>query len=49
MREKIILICTECLSRNYVTSIKKEGHTKRYEVSKFCPKCGKHTLHRESK
>lgn len=49
MREKVILVCTECLSRNYTTTIKKENHTKRYETMKYCPKCNKHTLHKESK
>ncbi len=49
MRDKVILVCTECLSRNYTTTIKKDTHNKRYEVNKFCPKCNKHTLHKESK
>ena len=49
MREKIILVCTECLSRNYTTSKKKAVATQRLQVSKFCPKCNKHTLHKESK
>ncbi|MBO8414357.1 MAG: 50S ribosomal protein L33 [Firmicutes bacterium] len=47
MREKVILCCTECLSRNY-TVTKKKGDP-RMEVSKFCPKCNKHTLHRETR
>ena len=25
MREKVILVCSECLSRNYTMSVKKEG------------------------
>ena len=29
MREKIILVCTECLSRNYTTSKKKAVSTQR--------------------
>jgi len=49
MREKVILICSECLSRNYVTTVKKETHTVRLERMKYCPKCGKKTLHKESK
>ncbi len=49
MREKVILICTECLSRNYQVAVKKEGKTERFETMKFCPKCNKHTLHRESR
>lgn len=49
MREKVILICSECLSRNYTTSKKKAVATKRLEMLKFCPKCNKHTVHKESK
>ena len=49
MREKIILVCTECLSRNYTTTKQKYGVKERFEVVKYCPKCKKHTLHRESK
>ena len=49
MREKIILVCTECLSRNYNTSKNKQTQKERLEINKFCPKCNKHTLHKESK
>lgn len=49
MREKIILICTECLSRNYSTTKKKDGSNGRLELKKFCPRCNKQTLHKESK
>ena len=49
MREKIILVCEECLSRNYKTTKKKDMSTKRLEISKFCPKCNKHTIHKQSK
>jgi large subunit ribosomal protein L33 len=48
MREKIILECTECLSRNY-TMTKRKDDTRRVEVMKFCPKCGKRTLHKETR
>lgn len=49
MREKIILVCTECLSRNYNTSKNKQTQKERLEMNKFCPTCNKHTLHKESK
>ena len=48
MREKVILICSECLSRNYSMSIKKEGQ-KTMEINKYCKKCGKMTPHKISK
>lgn len=45
---KIILVCTECLSRNYNTT-ETRNSTKRLELNKYCKKCGKHTLHKASK
>ncbi len=48
MKDKAVLICTECLSRNY--EIKRSSdRTKRFEAKKYCKKCKKHTLHKESK
>ena len=49
MREKIILVCEECLSRNYSTTKNKALGTKRLEIKKHCPKCNKHTVHKETK
>jgi len=49
MRKKVILICTECLARNYSTTRKVENAQARLELNKFCPRCGKYTLHKESK
>ena len=46
---KVILTCTECLSRNYVTHRNPKKHNQRLELMKFCKKCGKHTLHKETK
>lgn len=49
MREKIMLVCTECLGRNYNTTKNKQTQKDRLEINKFCPICNKHTLHKESK
>ncbi len=49
MRKKIILICSECLNRNYSTTKKVESSTERLELKKFCPRCNKVTIHKESK
>ena len=49
MSEKVILTCSECLSRNYTTHKNKNTHTERIEMRKYCKKCGKHTLHKETK
>jgi large subunit ribosomal protein L33 len=49
MREKIILVCTQCLERNYTITKNKQTQKERVEINKFCPRCNKHTLHKESK
>lgn len=49
MREKIILICEECLSRNYTVYKNKLTNKDRLTLSKYCKKCGKHTIHKETK
>ncbi|NCB32359.1 MAG: 50S ribosomal protein L33 [Erysipelotrichia bacterium] len=46
--DKVILTCTECLSRNYTTTRSKSSKT-RLELYKYCPKCGRKTLHKETK
>jgi len=47
-RVRVSLVCSECKSRNYKKS-KAVDSTERLELSKFCPQCRKHTLHRESR
>ena len=49
MREKVILICSKCLNRNYTTTKNKLDASKRLEMKKYCPNCNEHTLHKESK
>ncbi|MGI6378292.1 50S ribosomal protein L33 [bacterium] len=49
MREKVILVCSQCLSRNYRATRQKYDKQNRLEVMKFCKKCNAHTLHKESK
>ena len=50
-RERIALVCVVCSSRNYRTSKAKRGgaEPKRLVLKKFCPTCGSHTEHKESK
>ncbi len=47
MKNKTVLICEECSSRNY--EIKKTEKSTRFEVKKYCKKCKKHTIHKEGK
>jgi len=49
MRDIINLSCAECKRRNYSTTRNKKKQTERLEISKFCPFCRKHTLHKEVK
>jgi len=47
-RIEISLVCSACESRNYKTTRKKEQQGQ-LELKKFCPKCRKHTVHKETK
>lgn len=49
MRTKITLQCTECKENNYDTKKEKKNNPERIERKKFCPKCRKHTVHKETK
>lgn len=49
MREKIILICSKCLNRNYTIFKNKITQKKQLEINKFCKKCNKHINHKEIK
>lgn len=45
-RVDVALACTECKTRNYRTTKKRDQIIER---KKFCKVCGKHTLHKETK
>ena len=47
-RVRVALACEVCGSRNYKTTRKPE-QKERLALKKFCPACGRHTLHRESR
>ena len=49
MRVNIILECSECKERNYHTQKNKQNDPNRLEFKKYCRRCGKHTLHKETK
>jgi len=46
MRENVTLECQQCKSQNYRTS-RERSQGKRLQLRKYCPKCRKHTVHRE--
>jgi len=47
----IILACTVCHERNYTFSRKRKagGQQHKLELKKYCPRCRKHTLHKQVK
>jgi len=49
VRPVITLACSECKERNYTTEKNRRNDPNRIEFKKFCPRCWKHTLHRETK
>jgi large subunit ribosomal protein L33 len=49
VRPKITLACVDCKNRNYITKKNRRNDPDRLEMNKFCPKCNKHTAHRETR
>jgi len=49
VRPIITLACTECKERNYTSEKNRRNDPGRLELNKFCRRCRKHTLHRETK
>jgi large subunit ribosomal protein L33 len=49
VRPVVTLACSDCKERNYTTEKNRRNDSGRLEIKKFCPRCRKHTLHRESK
>ncbi len=49
IRPVITLECTECKERNYTTEKNRRNDPGRMELEKYCKRCKKHTMHRETK
>ena len=49
VRPKITLACVDGKERNYITKRERGVRPDRMELSKFCPRCRKHTAHRETR
>lgn len=43
------LACSECKERNYYTPKSKAIEKNKLELKKYCPRCRKHTVHKEVK
>ena len=48
-RVDVILECTECNRRNYLTKKNKQNQRERIELKKYCKWERKHTLHKETR
>ena len=48
-RDKVTLACQDCQERNYSGTKNKRLHPERVEYRKYCPRCRKHTAHKETK
>lgn len=48
-RQKKTLVCTVCKEENYRTPKNVNNTTDRLDLNKYCPKCGRHTEHKEKK
>jgi len=48
-RQRKTLVCTECNEENYRVEKNIKNTTDRLELSKYCSRCGKHTVHKEKK
>jgi len=48
-RIKAILACDECKMRNYYTSRNRINTPSKLELKKYCRRCRKVTLHKETK
>lgn len=49
VRPVITLECTVCKEHNYHTTKNRRTQKDRLELKKFCSRCSKHTLHKETK
>jgi len=45
----ITLTCTECKERTYTTEKNRKNDAERLNLNKYCPRCRKHTEHREQR
>lgn len=49
VRIAVTLACEECKERNYQTNKSRRNTPDRIEMRKFCPRCGRHRPHKETR
>ena len=45
----VTLACSECKERNYTTEKNRKNDANRLALRKYCPRCRRHTEHREQR
>jgi large subunit ribosomal protein L33 len=48
-RVKVGMKCPDCSEKNYSTYKNKQNTADKMNFNKYCPRCRKHTLHKEVK
>ncbi len=46
--ETVGMVCKDCKSQNYATKRNKINMEKKLEIKKYCKRCKKYTLHKET-
>lgn len=46
-RQRKTLVCSECKEENY--RVERKNTTDRLSMNRYCPRCKKHTEHKEKK
>jgi len=49
IRIAVTMACTDCKERNYQTKKSKRNTPDRIELNNICRRCGKSTVHRETR
>jgi large subunit ribosomal protein L33 len=49
VRMTVTFACTVCKERNYTSQKNRRNDPNRLEINKYCPRCRKHTQHKEQK
>ncbi len=49
VRMTVTFACSVCKERNYTSQKNRRNDPNRLELNKYCPRCRKHTQHKEQK
>ncbi len=49
MQNYVTLQCPDCKEKNYTVIRNKKNNKEKLNIKKYCPRCKKHTVHKEIK